>query len=66
MSASRDLTQAVGGVVYPRTPMMACDLCELPTMLPEGAIRDGQIHGLITCSACVEDALTARQSEMQP
>lgn len=31
--------------------------------IPPGAIRDGHIVGLLTCSACIEDKLAARQLE---
>jgi hypothetical protein len=31
--------------------------------IPDHCIREGRIVGLLTCSACVEDALAARQLE---
>jgi hypothetical protein len=42
---------------------VSCDLCEAPMQLPPGAVRNGQIIGLIVCTQCTEDALDARAFE---
>jgi hypothetical protein len=48
------------------TPPLCCDLCDWP-MGADEIVRneDGSIPGLLVCSLCVEDALEARQLELQ-
>jgi hypothetical protein len=41
-------------------PNVCCDLCGEPMALPTHCEEQGQILGLLTCSRCVEDELTAR------
>lgn len=49
--------QAASGSI---PPMVTCDLCESPMQLPPGAVRNGQIIGLLVCTQCTEDSLDAR------
>jgi formylmethanofuran dehydrogenase subunit E len=37
-----------------------CDLCGAAFTLPPELVKQGVIHGLLVCTACVEDELQAR------
>lgn len=36
-----------------------CDLCEAPMAIPAQSVRAGRIIGLLVCTQCVEDNLSA-------
>lgn len=60
--SSRDLAQSARkATASPLPPMVACDLCEAPFILPAEIAAQGTIYGLLVCSQCVEDQL---QSEI--
>lgn len=65
--SARDLSRSAGGRVPaanhappPIPASVQCDLCEAPMALPPHVIAQGRIFGLLTCSQCIEDELTAR------
>jgi hypothetical protein len=61
--ASRDLSPTAGGVRHQNPPMVACDLCDWPLLIPEHCLKAGRIEGLLVCTTCTEDTLTARLLE---
>lgn len=65
--ASRDLSPNTGAATPSALPpMVNCDLCDGPFILPAEIAAQGVIHGLLVCTQCVEDSLSARQLENQP
>jgi hypothetical protein len=42
---------------------VTCDLCLSVMAIPDHCREAGEIRGLLVCSACIEDALEARQLE---
>jgi hypothetical protein len=56
-SPSRSQPSADAGTHIPRSPQAQCDLCEGVMTIPSYCIINGEIRGLLTCEACIEDCL---------
>ena len=63
-SRNRSTTDAATPSALP--PMVNCDLCEAPFVLPAEIAAQGVICGLLVCTQCIEDTLFAKQLETLP
>lgn len=47
----------------PSVGQVICDYCQWPMALPQHCADQGEVIGLLVCTACVEDELQARVAQ---